>query len=68
MSEGVFLIWSIEHTAWWNPNWQGYTHNYSTAGRYTKKEAFDICNKANWRSLNEVPVPAEFFDKDVEKK
>lgn len=57
-----YLIWSIEHTAWWRPNANGYTASYSVAGRYTKEEAFRISARANWASLHEVPVPEDFFE------
>lgn len=57
-----YLIWSIEHGAWWAPDARGYTASYDKAGRYSKDEAYQISAKANWRALNEVPVPADFFD------
>lgn len=57
-----WLIWSVEHSAWWRPNDKGYTPSWDMAGRYTKERACEICMKANWRALNEVPVPMAFFD------
>ncbi len=38
-----WLIWSNEHGAWWRPDSCGYTTIESEAGRYTLKEAQEIC-------------------------
>lgn len=59
---GEYLIWSVEHGAWWRPKRTGYTESYDIAGRYSKQEAYNISARANWNSLNEVPVPADFFE------
>lgn len=64
MSEEYF-IWSIEHDGWWKPDKMGYTASWSNAGRYSKEEAFTISARANWSSLNEVPVPILFFEFQV---
>ena len=45
MSE-LYLIWSVEHSAWWKPNSEGYTPRQSEAGQYTRAEAIDICTEA----------------------
>lgn len=47
-----WLIWSHEHSAWWRPNRLGYTGDVAQAGRYTKEDAQQICDKAafGWRS------------------
>jgi len=37
-----FLIWSLEHRAWWAPGRQGYVFNHVDAGRYTFDEAAEI--------------------------
>lgn len=42
-----FLIWSIEHEAFWNPGGFGYTRNINKAGRYIEEEAKEICSSAN---------------------
>jgi len=36
-----YLVWSIEHGAWWKANGNGYTVNRTEAGRYTLDEALD---------------------------
>lgn len=60
-AEEKYLIWSVEHGAWWAKNKNGYVASFDTAGQYSKEDAFKISARANWRSLNEVPVPADFF-------
>lgn len=51
-----WLIWSLEHEAWWKPGKSGYTRNVLEAGRYTQLEAIEICHEANLYSeqLEEV--------------
>lgn len=61
-TEERYYIWSIEHGAWWKAKSGGYTASDSMAGLYSKKEAFEISARANWSSLNEVPVPESFFE------
>ncbi len=39
-----YLIWSLEHKAWWMPNSCGYTGEVKQAGRYTKEEADLRCD------------------------
>lgn len=43
-----YLIWSNEHNSWWAHNHQGYTDKAESAGRYSHKEALEICNGANY--------------------
>jgi hypothetical protein len=64
-TEEEYFIWSVEHNAWWRPNHNGYCASWSQAGRYSKDEAFRISARANWSSLNEVPVPISFFEFQV---
>lgn len=45
--ERKYLIWSVEHGAWWKPNSMGYTHRRIEAGIYSEEEAMEICDKAN---------------------
>jgi hypothetical protein len=52
-----WLVWSIEHQAWWGPNWAGYVEKRSEAGRYTYSEAKDIVATANMY-LKNVPNEA----------
>lgn len=58
----LFLIWSIEHNAWWRHEENGYTSSHEFAGRYSKSEAYRISARCNYGRLDEVPVPASFFD------
>lgn len=43
-----WLIWSIEHDAWWAPDHKGYVERISNAGRYAYTEAMKIVHGANW--------------------
>jgi hypothetical protein len=59
-----YLIWSLQHRAWWQEDSWGYTLEYSKAGRFTLEEAEKICWEANFKcsdlkypSLNEAIVP-----------
>lgn len=42
-----WLIWSIEHNAWWRWNECGYTPFKMGAGRYTYEDALRIVENAN---------------------
>ena len=53
MSE-MWLIWSLEHAAWWKPDSVGYCFKKSQAGRYTFQEACDIVRSAN-RGIGDSP-------------
>lgn len=46
--EKKWMIWSIEHDAWWRPNSSGYTHHVAAAGLYSFEEALRITAGANW--------------------
>jgi hypothetical protein len=56
-----YLIWSIEHQAWWGPGENGYVTNVDDAGVYSRKRAVDICKRAlpgrPKPLFNEIPVP-----------
>ena len=54
-----YLIWSIEHTAWWRPAQVGYTRDLPEAGRYSESEAREILARANTVEINECLVPLE---------
>lgn len=47
MNGELYLVWSIEHHAWWGPDYRGYTLNLEDAGRYTAAEALAIQANAN---------------------
>lgn len=38
----LYLIWAMDHDAWWAPNAAGYTQDITKAGRYTAKEVAEI--------------------------
>jgi len=62
-----WLIWSLEHGAWWAPDSRGYTPDRDKAGRYELREATHIAGNANimlHRTPNEAIVP-EAHDKRV---
>lgn len=42
-----WLIWSIEHNAWWRPDRCGYHGNRQMAGRYGFEEALEIVAQGN---------------------
>ena len=54
-----YLIWSVEHDAWWRPLWNGYTRVLAEAGHYSKHEAERIVRQANIISFNEAMIPIE---------
>ena len=62
--EPCFLIWSIEHTAWWRPGWSGYTTSLAEAGRYSRQEADAILRQANYVTVNECRVPLSAVERE----
>jgi hypothetical protein len=54
-----FVIWSIEHAAWWRPDWLGYTQVLAEAGRYDEPEADRILARANLVQVNECKIPLD---------
>lgn len=54
-----YLIWSVEHAAWWAPAGLGYTTATHRAGLYELEEATGIVTEANrGPHLSEIMVPA----------
>jgi hypothetical protein len=66
---GNYLIWSIEHQAWWGERCIGYHDDWREAGRYTREEAINVCRvslpvgrrhdgfkRGRKPQFNEVPV------------
>jgi len=51
-----WIIWSIEHGAWWRPRERGYTLHREEAGEYTFEDAVHIVQGAN---IGEKDVPNE---------
>lgn len=60
-----WLIWSIEHNAWWSPNSAGYIKSRAKAGRYSFKEARQIVRGANIGRERE-PQEAMILDEESE--
>lgn len=59
-----FMIWSIEHGAWWGPNHAGYVSDPKEAGRYSFDEAIDIVNNPHTQKPgvpNEAIVLAQTY-------
>lgn len=58
-AEAKYLVWSIEHQAWWAPRARGYTTHLAEAGRYTKNAAGAILRQANYAPHihHEVMIP-----------
>ena len=64
MAEGLYLIWSNEHRAWWAPEECGYVHRVSQAGRYGRGHALAICQRAlgtagHLKMLAEIQIRVE---------
>ena len=55
--QAKYLIWSIEHNAWWKPREWGYTRLKEEAGIYSKNKALEIVKEANIGD-NDVPNEA----------
>jgi hypothetical protein len=57
-----YLVWSVEHSAWWRPGRCGYTSSLRDAGRYSHTEALAICvgaipgTASRLGALPELPV------------
>lgn len=51
-----WIIWSIEHKAWWKPYHNGYTKLRDVAGYYSYEEACRIVKDAN---IGENDIPNE---------
>lgn len=48
MAPQQYLIYSHEHQAWWKAGRWGYTEELAQAGAYSKREAWGICERANF--------------------
>lgn len=57
-----FVIWSIEHQAWWRALWIGYTETLAEAGIYDEAEARKILQQANVVKINECAIPVGAID------
>jgi len=54
-----YLIWSIEHDAWWAPQERGYTRALTEAGIYDAADAQRIVARANRVQVNECLIPRD---------
>lgn len=45
--DNLWLIWSIEHNAWWGKNETGYVQKKEDAGEYSYDLACEIVSRAN---------------------
>jgi hypothetical protein len=52
-----FVIWSIEHNAWWRPDECGYCEKVTDAGRYSRARATAIVRQANIVACHECMIP-----------
>lgn len=53
--EKKWLIWSVEHSAWWAPDSRGYIRDRKYAGKYSFEEAAEICEGANRHLKSDFP-------------
>lgn len=58
----LYVIWSIEHDAWWAPGELGYVRDRSSAGLYEASRARAILRRANVVGVQEVLIPAVCVD------
>lgn len=52
-----YVIWSLEHQAWWGPERRGYTASLRDAGQYSETEASAIVADANIVSIEDIMIP-----------
>lgn len=64
MEKRAWLIWSVEHGAWWAAEHKGYVIDRKSAGRYTYAEALRIVSNANLHHDADVPNEAMILDED----
>ena len=62
MPADLYVIWSIEHGAWWRPDRRGYTGHINDAGHYTLAECAVILEQANYRITHECAIPLSAVD------
>ena len=60
--DGIYLVWSHEHRAWWGAGVGIYTNRLSQARRHSRADALQICANAipdtadRMSALPELPV------------
>lgn len=65
--EGLYLVWSNQHRAWWRPKSAGYTDDVKRAGRYSRAEAISISfrGRDGWGSPKDIPDELAIAERDV---
>lgn len=64
----TWLIWSMEHRAWWAPERNGYTRYRAKAGRYSFDEAKEIVQGGNMGAAPDFPHEAMIASQPQEKQ
>ena len=59
MNQEHYMIWSIEHQAWWKPQSIGYTTSVWGAGLYSPEEANKITRLQDNGRILYVSIPAQ---------
>lgn len=56
-----YVIWSIEHQAWWPASRMGYVLTLAEAGHFSQTEAMAIVARANYPpgTFHECMIPTE---------
>jgi hypothetical protein len=57
MPAEFYLIWSREHRGYWVRGLVGYTDDFEKASHYTREEADEIVERANFVGIEESIVP-----------
>jgi hypothetical protein len=52
-----YVIWSLEHRAWWQAASFGYCATLTEAGRYSEQEAATLVREHNVIVVREVMIP-----------
>lgn len=61
----AYLIWSIDHQAWWRPAETGYSESLAGAGAYRPEDAERILATANRVAVKEIAVPVGSAGADI---
>lgn len=58
MANDCYIIWSIEHDAWWNWGERGYVNSRAAAGHYSFDRAIQIVQSGNY-ACHDINKPNE---------
>jgi hypothetical protein len=61
----AYVIWSMEHQAWWRASRFGYVATLAEAGRFSREEAAAIVERANIVKCHECMIPVEAFGESL---